>query len=476
MSESDERYPGATRGVATTENEDLSFHLCQKIACWRYEALPPEVLRTLKLLLLDTLGVTAGAATAPGIRELNGRLHKWESSGSATGLIGKRRYSPPTAALANGAAAHALDFDDQHDPARAHGSCVILPALLAAAEDIGKVSGRDFLLAFAIGAEMEARMGVACYNSLRRGWHPTMVFGTLAASLGAGSLLKLDPEGLRNAFGMAFHQASGSAQSMRDGVLSKRIGPGFAARAAVLSAFLAADGLTGTRRTLEGNAGLFSLYERGEVNADALTGKLGETWHVPGYSFKPWPGCRCNHTTIGLGIGLNRQGVKPGDVARIEIGLGSLNWLTVGAPYDAAQHSVTHAQFNAAYSFARALMDGRVDLRSFDVSTLDEPAVVALTTRTRIVDDPAIDAASQAARVKLTLRDGNTVQARSDVMKGSPEDPMSEDELLAKFRGCLDFGIGASRAESDRLAEAALNIERADDAAAAIVDAFPALR
>ena len=205
---------------------------------------------------------------------------KWETAGAATGLIGKHRYSPPTAALANGAAAHALDFDDQHDPARVHTNCVVLPTLLATAEDIGNVSGKDFLLAHAIGAELHARLGLACHNSLGKGWHPTMVFGTPAASLAAGKLLKLDAEGLRNALGMAFHQTSGSAQSMRDGVLSKRLGAGFAARAAVLGAFLAADGLTGTRRPLEGNAGLFALYERGEVKTEILTGALGATWGV----------------------------------------------------------------------------------------------------------------------------------------------------------------------------------------------------
>lgn len=461
---------------AASDNEDFSLRLCEEIARWRYEDLPAEVVQTLKLLVLDTLGVIGGAVNAPGIHELNGRLGKWESSGSATGLIGKCRYSPPTAALANGAAAHALDFDDQHDPARAHGSCVLLPALLATAEDVGNVSGRDFLLAFAVGAEIEARLGVACYNSLRKGWHPTMVFGTLAAGLAAGSLLKLDPEGLRNALGMAFHQTAGSAQSMRDGVLSKRLGPGFAARAGVLGAFLAADGLTGTRRPLEGNAGLFSLYERDEVNSGALTEKLGEAWHIPDYSFKPWPGCRCNHTTIGLGIGLSKQGVKPGDVRQIEIGLGNLNWLTVGAPYDAARKSVTHAQFNAAYSFARALIDGHVDLRSFQVTVLDDPAVVSLTAKTNVIADPIIDPATQSARIKVTLRDGRIIQARSDVMKGSPEDPMSKDELLAKFRSCLDFGIGASLADSNRLAEVALNIENEKYAAAAIVNAFPAPR
>ena len=462
--------------VAVPDSDDYSLRLCEEIARWRYEDLPADVVRTLKLLLLDTLGVIGGAVNAPGIGELNRRLAKWEASGSATGLIGKRRYSPPSAALANGAAAHALDFDDQHDPARAHCGCVMLPALLATAEDIGKVSGRAFLLAFAIGAEIEARLGVACYNSLRHGWHPTMTFGTLAAGLAAGSLLKLDAEGLRNALGIAFHQASGSAQSMRDGVLSKRLGPGFAARAGVLSAFLAADGLTGTRRSLEGNAGLFALYERGKVNAQALTEGLGESWQIPEYSFKPWPGCRCNHTTIGLGIGLNRQGIKPGEVKQVEIGLGSLNYLTVGGPYDAGRQSVTHAQFNAAYSFARALTDGHVDLHSYQVPALGDPGVVALAARTSVIDDPAIDPETQTARVKVTLHDGSSVDVTSDTMKGSPQEPMSEIELLAKFRSCLEFGVGASHAEADRLAEVALNLELQDDAAAAIVEAFPAPR
>src|SRR5687767_6014189 len=271
-------------GSPSILGDDYTLRLCRQIADWRYEDLPPDVVRTLERLLLDTLGVIGGAADAPGIRELNQRLSKWEMGGAATGLLGKRRYSPPSAALANGAAAHALDFDDQHDPARSHASCVVVPALLATAEASGDVSGRDFLLAFAVGAELVARLGIACKLSLAHGWHPTMVFGTLASGLAAGKLLKLDADGLRNALGIAFHQAGGSAQSMRDGVLSKRLGPGFAARNAVLSAFLAADGLTGTVRTLEGNAGLFSLYERDEVEPEALTGGLGEAWQIPEYS------------------------------------------------------------------------------------------------------------------------------------------------------------------------------------------------
>ena len=455
-------------------DDDYTLRLCETLARWRYEDLPADVVRTLKWFMIDTLGVIAGAANAAGVRELNARLSKWETAGSATGLLGMRRYSPPTAALANGAAAHALDFDDQHDPARVHTNCVVLPALLATAEDAGRVSGRDFLLAYAIGAELHARLGLACYASLGKGWHPTMVFGTLAASLGAARVLGLDAEGMRNALGMAFHQTSGSAQSMRDGVLSKRLGAGFAARAAVLGAFLAADGLTGTRRTFEGSAGLFALYERGEVDHSILTARLGSHWRVREYSFKPYPCCRCNHTVIGLGIKLREQGLKPSDVREVEIGMGNVNWLTVGEPYDVRRDSVVHAQFNASYSFARALTDARVDLRSYQKPAISQQSVVALATKVRVVDDPEIGAtAIEPARVKVTLSDGRVVETRSDTIKGSPQEPMSEDDLLAKFRACVEFGVGAPGADADRLAEAIMRIDAEDDAAAAIVAAFP---
>src|SRR5690349_6246636 len=106
--------PVKQSGMAAAAAQDLSRELCANVVAWRYESLPEGVVRTVKALVLDTLGVIAGARSAPGIPELNRRLARWEHSGSATGLVDKARYSPPTAAMANGAAAHALDFDDQH--------------------------------------------------------------------------------------------------------------------------------------------------------------------------------------------------------------------------------------------------------------------------------------------------------------------------------------------------------------------------
>jgi len=450
-----------------------SSGLCAAVHALRYEDLPTAVVDGVKRLTLDALGLIGGGASAPGIAELNDRLGRWEATGSATGLVGKRRYSPPTAALANGAAAHALDFDDLHDAARVHTSAVVLPTLLATAEDIGGVSGRQFIHAMAVGTELHARFGLACYNSLGKGWHPTMVFGTLAAGLAAGKLLRLDAPALGHAFGMAYHQASGSAQSMRDGVLSKRLGAGFAARAAVLAAFLAKDGLTSTDRTLEGSAGLFTLYERGEVRPEALLDGFGHEWQVLQYSFKPFPCCRANHTLIGLCIQLHRDGVRAGDIESAEVGLGKVNYISVGGPYDAQRRSVVHAQFNAAYACARALADGRVDLRSYLPEATVAPEIAALAARIRTVEDPAIDPqAIEPARVTLRLRDGRILEVASDMMPGSPGAPMSEAQLEAKFRDCLAFGLGAGSDAADRLLAAVRTLESAPDVAV-LVNAFP---
>jgi 2-methylcitrate dehydratase PrpD len=277
---------------------EISRRLCEQAARLHYDDLPPEVVRMVKLFL----GVIGGAADAPGIAEVNGRLTKWEQGGRATGLIGRRAFAPPAAALANGAAAHALDFDDMHDPARVHAYCVMLPTLLATAEDLGQVRGRDFILALALAVELHARLGLTCSNCLGRGWHPTMLLGVLAGAIGAGRLLRLDEDRLLHALGLAHHFAAGSAQSMLDGALGKRLGAGFAARSAVMAAFFAADGITGPYRPLEGNAGLFKLQERGEVEPERLLAGFGSEWEVLNFGFKAYPCCRCNHTTIGLAL------------------------------------------------------------------------------------------------------------------------------------------------------------------------------
>ncbi len=462
-----------------TENqkwqEGLSRSLCATLADWRFEDLPAPVVDAVKLFVLDTLGVIGAATAAPGIPELNRRLGEWERGGRCTSLTGGWQGSPPAAAMANGAAGHALDYDDQHDPARVHAYCVVLPAALAAAEERGGVSGREFIAAVATGVELFSRLGLACYNSLGKGWHPTTAFGTLAGAVAAGRVLDLDGERLLHALGLAVHQMSGSRQVMPDGALAKRLGPGFAARSGVTSAFLAADGLTGLTRGLEGEAGMFNLHERGEVDPDRLTGGLGTDWEVLNISMKPYPCCRCNHTTIQLALELRETGVGPDDLEDAEVRMGAVNQNVVGYRYEptGSPSPVVHAQFSAAYAFARALKDGRVGLYAYLPSILAEPDVVALAQKVRVLDDPEVDRAELApARVAARLADGRVIEIRRTEVKGSPAEPMSDDEALKKFRDCMVFGLDADDAEIERLAETALSLEVEPDASV-LIARFP---
>ncbi len=452
-----------------------SARLCAAVAGWRFEGLPTDVIGTAKRFLQDTLGVIGGAAEAPGIAALHARAARWERDGSATALLDGRAYSPTTAALLNGSAAHALDYDDLHDGARVHTNCVVLPALLATAQDVGNVDGRRFLLALVAGTELHARLGLACVNALAKGWHPTMIEGSLAAAIACGLLRNLPAERLNHALGIAYHQACGNVQSIRDGALSKRLGAGFAARNAVLAAALAEDGLTGPTRALEGDAGLFAQYEGADARPEALFDGLGERWEVPAYSFKPYPCCRCIHTVIDLAIGLHDQGIRAAEVAQAEVRMGLVNVQTVGGAYDPDRRSVVHAQFNAAYGFARALIDGGAGLAAFRLPAIADADVAALARRTSVVADDAIAAnAIEPARIRLHLRDGRVVEAASEQMKGSPHKPMSAREFAAKFDECLALGCGASPADAARLAATIDALETQRDAAAALVRAFPA--
>jgi 2-methylcitrate dehydratase PrpD len=452
----------------------LSEDLCRAAAATRYGNLPDDVIRVTKMLILDTLGIIGAAKDAPGMAALHARLSSWEPDGSATALLSKRKLSPPSAALANGAAAHALDFDDIHDEARVHTSSVILPVVLAVAEHQDDVSGREFIRAMALGAEIDARLGLTCFNCLGIGWHPTALLGVMAGAIAAGLLLKLDSEQLLGALGFAHHLANGSAQSMLDGTLTKRLGPGFAAKSAVMAAYLSGDGLSGPRRALEGQAGLFLLQQRGEVIPERLLEGFGKRWDIRDYGFKAFPSCRCTHSTIDLGLQMHRRGLQPNEIGAIEIAMPQVNFKTVGQPYDPQRKSMVHAQFSAAYCFARALTDGRVDLTTFAPDALVDPRIAALTKCTRVVPDPDMDPIAMGpVRVQLTLRDGRTLAADTTKLLGGPEAPLSEEIMLDKFRSCLKVGLNADRAAADRLAETVLQLERASNSAI-LAQVFPA--
>ena len=465
-----------TAAAASLEEGAIERRLAAWSAALAWDDLPAPVRRTLLDFVLDTLGVIGGAAQAPGLGPLRAALAAWEPAGGiATPLLGGPRLAPPSAALANGAAAHALDFDDQHDPARIHAFCVVLPAALAVAEAEGAIDGRRFLTAIAAGVEIFCRLGLACHGSLGRGWHPTTQLGTPAAAATAARLMGLDAAQTVHAMGLAFTQMGGTTQFIADGALAKRLGPGFAARSGVLAAQLARAGLTGPWRWLSGKAGLFHLHEQGDVVPALLQDGLGESWRLADLSMKPYPCCRCTHTVIDLALALRQEGLRPERIASGEIFLGRVNRQIVGAGFDpAAPNPVVHAQFNACYAFAAALRDGAVTIPSFAPARI---RAEDLRFATRLVTQEATELASAdiaPARLRLVLTDGSVLERGKPTMKGSPEEPLARDEVLAKFRACLAAGFGTPAAKADGFAGLVETLPDLPDVAA-LVTAFRAL-
>jgi len=453
--------------------DGFSREVCAAYEGWTFETLPAAVVHRVKLFVLDTFGVIAAASQANGIPELNRQLCAWEKTGASTALIGKWRASPPTAAMANGAAAHALDFDDNHDPARVHSYAVMLPAALATAEAKGGVSGKAFIAALAVGIELQCRLGLASPKSLSRGWHPTTVLGTIGAATAVAHILGLTGEAFLHAAGLGYHQAAGTRQALNDGVLAKRLGPGFSARNGVVAGHLAAAGLTGPTRFLEGEAGLFSLYERDEVEPQQLLADLTSRWELMTHSMKPYPCCRCTHNAIAIGVALHQEGLVAEKIAAATIGMGRTNVQVVGAPYEPQRNSTVHAQFNANYCFASALVNGRVDLATFQRPHITEPKVAALASRVRVIDDARIDpSAMSPTRMEITLTDGRKLERFLEFMQGSPEEPMTDAQALEKFAACMASGLGVDAANTGELAQAILALDGLSDVSE-VVAQFP---
>lgn len=438
--------------------------------------VPPSVIETVEKFVLDSFGVMLVARSAPGLEAMAAAMRKLDpGAGPAREFVTGRRVSAPTAALLNGALAHALEFDDTEDVARIHAYCVVLPAALAmaeaaAAEGAG-VSGARFLEAVALGVEVFSRLAHACPDLLAAGWHPTTGPGNIAAAATGAVILRLDARATTNAMGIAYAQLCGNNQSIADNALSKRMGPGFAARNGVTAAWMAHAGLSGPHRFLEGTAGLFAQHAGLSARPEAVLDHWGKIWRVQELSMKPYPSCRCTHGLIRLGLDLHTEGLRPEDIQRGELMLGKVNWGIVNAPFapDRATDPVVHAQFSARYTFARALLDGEVGLPAFRSDRILDPSAVALAQKfdCRIADDIP-ESALAGARVRLTFADGRKREMRSDVLPGSPVAPLSDVEIKAKFASNLAHGRGATAKTADALAETILSLRHRNDISAVV--------
>jgi 2-methylcitrate dehydratase PrpD len=431
----------------------LAHRLAAKVAALRTAPLPPALLTRAHDLVLDHLGVALGGVGEDSSIALRAGLATLALRGNATVLGTDVRLPAPQAALANGAAAHALEMDDTHRGGSIHLGASVFPAALAAAELAG-ASGETVLRAAIAGYEVAARLAMAVGPAAhyRRGFHPTGTCGAFGAAAAAGLVLGLDEAQLTDALGIAGSQAAGSMEFLTDGAWTKRLHPGWAACAGLHAAALARAGFKAPHTIVEGRFGFLAGYSDAS-DPDAVSAEgppaLLDT------SIKPHACCRYMQGPIDAVLALRAEhGVAPAHVARIEVGMLEAAFPIVCDPADAKRRpaSVVDAQFSLPFGVAVALVCGRASPEEFALPLLADPTVRDLMDRVSAVRDPALDAVyprTWPAWVRLVLRDGRRLEADVTHPRGDPENFPTRDELRAKFRTLA--GRTLSQAQCDRV-------------------------
>ena len=410
--------------------------------------VPDDVRAAVRQRVLDVIGVSLAAVRLDTSAAVIKRAADRGGAPQAHAIGVPMPVPAEHAAFVNGVLAHSLDYDDTHLPSILHPSAPVVPAALAAAELSG-ADGAAAVRAIAAGLEICIRLGMAGYDAasrqssyFERGQHATSICGTIGGAAAAAELLGLGAEGIANAMGIAVSMAAGVIEGNRNGGTVKRLHCGVAAQAAVTAAELARDGFTGPATVLEGRFGFFEAFLGGRYDDAPLRDGLGETWNVTGIFTKPYPANHFTHTGIDAALALRANGLKASDVEAVTLGVAAPTVRTIGEPIEAKRspESGYQAQFSGPYTVAAALIGGSglgLGLEDFTDALARDPARRALAARVSVAADAECDAIyPMQFPAVLTVRtlDGRTLVEKSLVNRGGPDRPLSDAELIEKYR------------------------------------------
>jgi 2-methylcitrate dehydratase PrpD len=427
---------------------------------------------------MDVIGLSLAGAETPFGRSVRAAAIALSPPGPCRVLGTGDRLGVTAAAFANGAFSQALEFDDTHNESIVHMSSPAVAAALALSE-IGPVSGRDLITAVALGNEISCRVGsVASGQFHKRGFHPTGLFATFGVTYLASKLLGLDVHQMAQAAGICGSFASGLLQCWVDGTQTKFLHPGWAAQSGITAAVLAREGTTGPAEVFEGRFGLFASHlQNGEplANYGRISDDLGTHWESRNSSFKPFPAAHVLHPYISALLRLrNRHGIASADVERIECPVTEFIVGIVCEPTGEkfAPASDSHGRVSLQYSLAEALTHGSLGKNAYRAESLRNPAILDLARRVSYYVDPAYPGPGRfRGEVRITMKDGRIFRELEEYNRGSVENPMTYDEIRAKFDENASGFLAASR--RDKLASHIRYLEDLGDASELVRSAYP---
>ena len=434
-----------------------------------YKDISSRAVEMCKKSLLDGLGVMLAAGTlCEECRPFASMALAAGGKGESTVFGQDARLPAFMAAFANGSLSHALDFEDTHDEAKVHPNAASIPAALAVAEALGKVSGKELITALVLGCDITSRMGLALKEDpIVFGWYMPPILNAFGAAAAAGKLLSLNTTQFLDAFSLVLCQATCSAELVHNPqTVIRAVRDAFSAKTGVMSALLAEKGVPGFEQPLEGSAGFFRLYARDAFDLSRLVKGLGETFEGANISFKPWPCCRGTHPFLEAALLLIRdRGIDPMGIDAVKI-ITSVSALqkALCEPLERKKRPRTaiDAKFSIPFVVAIALAYGEVKLKHFSPEALEDERVLTMADRITLDVDEALPDGQGVLVLRSTDRI-YTVETPEHVY-GHPLNPMAMEDMIKKFEDCAGYaGKRIPEGARKKLIEAILNLEDQDD-------------
>ena len=400
-----------------------------------YGAIPPKALEVAKVALMDCLGVTLAGSHETGSR-ICAQLVREEGANRKATVIGQGfKSSALMAAFANGTAAHALDYD--HSALMGQPTAGLIPSIFSLAETLQR-NGRELLEAYVSGFEITVKLACSMPALSSQGnWHSTATLGSLGAAVACAKLLRLDSTRVQTALGIASSMASGIVWNF--GTMTKPLHAGLAARNGVLAAKLAKDGFTANPLILEGTSGFFNVFSRDLPYELEPLNSLGSSYELVerGVKIKAYPCGGLTHCAIDAALEMRAQHrITSETIDEIKVGVTQYT-------YDRIIYRIPETglqgKFSMPYILARALIDGKLGLETFTDEAVRDSGVHRLAEKIHMEVDPDVNGKREGdnpCKVVIRLKDGRTFSRRVDYPKGSPQAPLTPQELREKFVEC----------------------------------------
>lgn len=456
-------------GTSTADNRHTAG-IARFVATLRYEDIPPEVLARIKLLILDSLGCAIYGADLEWSRILQRTLCGLDTTPACSIWGTALRLSAPHAALVNGTQVQGFELDDVHRQGVLHVGAVVLPALVAIAEQRPGMSGRDFLTAAVAGYEIGPRVGICMGpEHIAQGWHSGATLGVFSAAAGAARALGLDADRTVHALGIAGTQSAG-LMAAQYGAMVKRMHAGRSSQSGLYGALFAEQGFTGIVNVLESEYGGFcTTFSRSQdrFRMEELTAGLGTVWQTMGIALKFYSCVGSNHTTLDALRAIQAERpFGPDDVARIVVHGSQVTMDHVGWTY--VPQGLTSAQLNLPYCVATLLLDGDCFVDQFTEAKVADPERMRLAGKVEVRHDAEITARGSRyrhmVRVQVFFTDGSVRECTVQAGRGNEKDFASEADIVDKFTKLATHVIARDRA--DAIAAYVLDLDRHPDAAA----------